>query len=124
MSSSNFLRNLPSMQPQNRGYVTGSDGVDTDYSFTIYTITAVPAARNAVYMFCQQQSSRYVPLYIGKADDLASRLHAHERIEDAKMLGATHLLVHVPGLTARVHYLEAERRLIYHYQPALNTNFR
>ena len=124
MGTSNFLQNLTPLQPPNLGLVTGSDGVDTDYSFAIYPITSVPSARNAVYMFCQQQSSNYVPVYIGKADDLSSRLHAHERINEAMRLGATHLLVHVPGLTARVHYLEAERRLIYRYQPVLNTTFR
>lgn len=104
--------------------ITGFDGVDTDYSFSVYSIHSMPTAANAVYMFCKLQNNIYVPLYIGKADNLYSRLVGHERIDEAVRLGATHLLVHSPGFGARVSYLEAERRLIAQYNPILNVQHR
>ena len=104
--------------------IKGFDGVDTEYSFGIYSIHATPCAKNAVYLFCKVQGGQYVPLYIGKAADLSKRLVQHERLDEAIRLGATHLLVHAPGLGARVHYLEAERRLIGHYAPILNVQHR
>lgn len=104
--------------------IKGFDGIDTDYTFGVYSIHVEPSATNAVYMFCKIQSGQYVPLYIGKAENLISRLTSHERAAEAIRLGATHLLVHVPGFGARVHYLEAERRLIAHYNPVLNVQYR
>lgn len=106
------------------GSVEGSDGIDTRYSFGIYSINALPSASNAVYMFCYVQSGSYVPVYIGKAESLYDRLFGHERKQEAIRIGATHLLVHSPGYGARVHYLEAERRLIAQYNPVLNTQHR
>lgn len=104
--------------------IKGFDGVDTEYNFGIYSIHATPRATNSVYLFCKIQDGQYVPLYIGKAADLSKRLVGHERRDEAIRLGATHLLVHAPGLGARVHHLEAERRLIGHYAPILNVQFK
>ena len=85
---------------------------------------AIPRATNSVYLFCKVQGGQYVPLYIGKATELSKRLVGHERLDEAIRLGATHLLAHAPGLGARVHYLEAERRLIGHYAPILNVQHK
>ena len=81
-------------------------------------------ATRPVYLFCKEQHGQYVPLYIGKAEDLRSRLVGHERLAEALRLGATHLLIHKPGYGDKVHYLEAERRLIAHYNPTLNVQHR
>lgn len=104
--------------------IKGFDGIDTDYTFGVYSIHFAPNATNAVYMFCKIQNGQYVPLYIGKAENLKNRLMGHERMAEAVRLRATHLLVHTPGFGARVHYLEAERRLISHYNPVLNVQYR
>lgn len=104
--------------------INGFDGVDTNYSFGVYSIHSTPSATNAVYLFCKIQNGQYVPLYIGKAENLHSRLVGHERMAEGIRLGATHLLVHTPGYGARVHYMEAERRLIAHYDPVLNVQHR
>ncbi len=104
--------------------IRGFNGIDTDYTFGIYSIHVAPSATNAVYMFCKKKGGQYVPLYIGKAENLKLRLTSHERAAEAIRLGATHLLVHTPGFGARVHYLEAERRLIAHYNPVLNVQYR
>lgn len=105
--------------------VDGFDGIDTDYTFGVYDINALPSGANAVYMFCKVQNNNYMPLYIGRAEDLSGRLSDHERKLEAIQLGARYLLVHTPLLLgARVHYIEAERRLIRKYNPILNTQHR
>ena len=111
--------------PQMLGSLSGFDGVDTDYSFGIYAIDATPAGVNAVYMFCRLEGRIYVPIYIGRAEILSERLRGHERRAEAIRLGAGALLVHTPpAIGARVDYITAERRLIAHYNPALNTQHR
>ena len=103
---------------------SGFDGVDTNYSFGVYSVHATPNATNAVYLFCKFHAGQYMPVYTGKAENLHSRLVEHERMDESIRLGATHLLVHTPGYGARVHYLEAERRLIAYYNPVLNVQHR
>lgn len=109
--------------PMPHGTLSVSDGVDTNYRFTVYDIRAVPAAVDAVYIFARREGNVYVPLYIGRAEFLSRRLRAHERLPDALKQGATHLLVHQPGHLPRVSYKEAERRLIHRYTPALNEQY-
>ncbi len=108
--------------PATAGAVRGFDGVDTSYQFEIFGIHAQPAKTNAVYMFCKLENGNYVPVYIGRAQNLSERLANHERKTEAINLGAQYLLVHTPPVyAARVNYIEAERRLITQYNPVLNT---
>lgn len=97
------------------------DGVDTDYRFSVYDIRDRPAGFAAIYVFARWTGAGYSPLYIGKADDLLARLCGHDRLDEALRLGASHLLVHIPGRFDRVTYTEAERRLIRRFAPPLNT---
>ena len=113
------------LQPRSPATVRGFDGVDTSYQFEIYGIDAQPIRANAVYMFCKLEHGIYVPNYIGRAQNLSERLANHERKAEAINLGAQFLLVHTPpAFTARVNYIEAERRLIRQYNPVLNTQHR
>lgn len=113
------------LQPRPVPAVRGFDGVDTSYRFEILGIHEQPARTNAVYMFCKLENGNYVPLYIGRARNLAERLSGHERKTEAVRLGAQYLLVHTPPVfAARVNYIEAERRLIAHYNPVLNIQYR
>ncbi len=107
--------------PVPSGSVTGFDGIDTNYRFDVYRIFERPAGVNAVYAFATLAGTTYLPLYIGRADILSSRLADHDRREEAVARGATHLLVHVPGTLDRINYKEAERRLIQFFAPPLNT---
>ena len=106
-------------------YLLCFDGVDTDYLFYIYEINQCPSEFNAVYMFCKTQVypryQSYIPLYIGKTNDVAKRLNGHERLMDAINQGATHLLVHVPGYKDLIKYTDAEQRLINYYDPPMNS---
>ena len=113
--------NIPPMLPPGTfGNIAVFDGIDTNYRFEIHGISEIPAGTNAVYMFCKLQNSTFEPVYIGKAEDLAARLHRHERISEAILLGASHLLVHEAGYEPRINPIEAERRLIAYYNPPLN----
>ena len=106
------------------GWANGHDGIDTNYTFEVYPILTKPRRANSVYLFCCVQGAHYAPIYIGKAEDLHSRLVGHNRLVEAICLGARYLLVHSPGLWPRIHYLEAERRFIAHYNPVLNVHHR
>ncbi len=74
------------------------------------------------YMFVRLTNQTWVPLYIGIADDLRARLTGHERWAEAKGQGATHLVVQ--GLDALDAREKAERDLIGHWNPHLNTHYR
>jgi hypothetical protein len=76
------------------------------------------------YMFVRRlQNGNWVPVYIGQADSLKSRLPTHDRWSDAKRAGATHVMSHTTpgGEKAR---LDEERDLIQHWIPPLNTHHR
>jgi predicted GIY-YIG superfamily endonuclease len=102
------------------GFVWGDDGVDSQYRFDIYDISASPVGTNAIYVFARLEGSTYLALYIGRAEVLERRLSNHERRDEAIRQGARALLVHIPGSAPRVAYVEAERRLIRRYGPILN----
>ena len=102
------MSNIPTI------YFSYEDG--TRYEFRIYPIEATPSADNAVYMFCCVEDNEYIPVYIGKAEDLPDRLSGHERIDEARDLGATHLLVYASDPK----YKDVETWLIAHHNPTLN----
>lgn len=117
--------NIPSMLPPGTfGNIAVFDGIDTSYCFEVYGISEIPAGTNAVYMFCRFQSSTYFLLYIGRAENLVTRLTEHERISEAILQGASHLLVCMPDYTTQINFIEAERRLIAYYNPPLNIQHR
>ena len=118
-----MLSNVASQAFDQIGAISGFDGVDTKYTFSIYSIYAKPAGINCVYMFCTLQNGTYTPLYVGRASILSTRLSGHERLREAVQSGASHLLVHSPSGSDRIGYIEAEKRLIAHYSPKMNTHF-
>lgn len=97
-----------------------SDGRLT-YSFVAYPIDSLPAVTNSVYAFSRRDG---FILYIGSAENLPDRLMHHERIAEARNRGVTTLLVHTPTLLSYVDFREAEKRLIYAYDPNMNEMFR
>jgi hypothetical protein len=74
------------------------------------------------YMFVRLTNRGWVPFYVGIADDLSVRLNGHERWPEAYRLGATHLMAQVQVDQAARE--RAERDLIAHYNPPLNTHHR
>jgi len=76
------------------------------------------------YMFVREVSSgKWLPVYIGQADDLGNRLANHERWAEAIKAGATRVMTHTTpaGEQAR---LDEERDLIEYWHPPLNTHHR
>jgi hypothetical protein len=72
------------------------------------------------YAFVRLEGTELVPLYVGAAPALAERLRGHERLAEARALGAAYLLVHVPDPEDPVPHDEAARRLALHHRPPLN----
>ena len=76
------------------------------------------------YVFVKPSGiNAYLPVYIGQADSLKTRLANHERIAEAKRAGATLIMSHTTpnGEQAR---LAEERDLIAKWAPVLNTQHK
>lgn len=74
------------------------------------------------YMFIKQVIGGWVPVYIGIADDLSTRLPGHNMIPEAVKLGATHVLAATNE--NRVAREAEEQDLIGYWNPVLNTHYR
>ncbi|MBB3396896.1 hypothetical protein FHT71_003583 [Rhizobium sp. BK060] len=95
------------------------------YRYWFLDSPAVPSSikkEGGNYMFAKPTQAGWVPVYIGVADDLSSRVPYHDRWADAVRAGATHVLAHVqPNAT---HRASEERDLISYWSPPLNTHHR
>lgn len=82
------------------------------YEFSVHELNVTWSHVGAVYLFCgvKQPENQWIPLYVGRADDLADRLSTHERWPEAVQLGANRERI--------------ERELIQAYQPQLNVQLR
>ena len=80
------------------------------------------SSQPGVYMFVRRVNRTWVPVYIGIADDLPTRLTGHERWAEAVALGATHFVAH--GQASRDVRERVERDLIGLWNPPLNTHHR
>ena len=96
----------------------GQSGHAYRYWFAVFNDSFKDEGGN--YMFVRPAANGYLPVYIGQADSLKSRLPNHERLADAKRAGATLAMCHTTpaGEQAR---LAEERDLIQKWRPALNT---
>lgn len=73
-----------------------------------------------LYIFAgTNPAGEWYPLYIGQAESLAERIPTHERWQEARQLGATH--VHALVVRDKAQRCAAEAELIRAYQPRLNT---
>jgi excinuclease UvrABC nuclease subunit len=94
------------------------------YTFTVYTKTGTTwNAKAGVYMFASLNSNQKWDVhYVGQCDSFEDRIPSHERWEDARRLGATHVLAVVVSLQADRDALE--QHAIQDFQPPLNTHYR
>ncbi|TCU75036.1 hypothetical protein EDE08_103252 [Bradyrhizobium sp. R2.2-H] len=88
------------------------------FEFQRYPIDARPQGRNCVYGFVSPYGFVH---YIGRAEDLATRIGSHDRIDEAKRDGATELWVHRTDVHSKVHFHDVEQRLIRTLCPPLNS---
>jgi hypothetical protein len=77
----------------------------------------------ANYMFAHLTVNGWHILYIGQCASARDRLPCHERWEDARKLGATHVLNHVSSPDEKIRKTE-ERDLIASHTPVLNTHYQ
>jgi len=73
-----------------------------------------------VYIFSGVKNNIWHAYYIGITDSFQDRHPNHERWEEAKCLGATH--VHARGESQAAVRESIEKELIETYQPTLNTH--
>ncbi|CAN7624600.1 hypothetical protein [Aminobacter sp. LjRoot7] len=74
------------------------------------------------YMFAKLTPNGWLPVYIGIADDLSTRIPCHDRWDDAVKAGAIRVLGHTqsnPDLRRA-----EEIAMIAYWQPILNTQHR
>jgi hypothetical protein len=76
------------------------------------------------YAFVKQlPNGNYLPLYFGEAQDLRARIPCHDRLDDARRLGITHVMAHTTQGGEQVRLAE-ERDLIQQWNPTMNTHHR
>lgn len=74
------------------------------------------------YMFVKLTPQGWVPVYIGIADNLATRIAYHDRWDDAVRAGAIRVMGHTEASAAKRQ--AEERDLIAYWNPVLNTQHR
>jgi hypothetical protein len=102
----------------------GSSGKSYRYWF-LENITANGIkAESGNYAFVKQlPNGNFSPLYFGQAEDLQARIPNHERWDEAKRAGATHVMAHTTQGGENVRLAE-ERDLIQRWNPTLNVHHR
>lgn len=102
----------------------GSSGAKYRFWFIDLSLKSL-VRQSGIYMFVRQSNrerNQWVPVYIGVADDLVNRLTGHERWEEAKRHGATHVMAQ--GQADQTAREKAEQDLIGYWNPPLNTHHR
>jgi hypothetical protein len=89
-------------------------------NMTAAGIQAVPGN----YAFVKQlPNGNFLPLYFGQAINLQDRIPTHDRWEDARRLGVTHMMAHTTQGGEQVR-LDEERDLIQQWNPPMNIHHR
>ena len=91
------------------------------HRFIIASPDANFAAAPAVYAFARPSGRSWVPVFISRTANLAGRLSRHPQWDEARRLGATHVLVHRPGERDAREAVEAD--LLGALKPVMNGPF-
>lgn len=75
----------------------------------------------AVYAFAKPNGRQWVPVFLSRTANLAARMDRHPQWEEARRLGATHVLVHRRG--ERDAREEVEADLLAALRPVMNGPF-
>lgn len=92
------------------------------HEFTVYPWNTTWNDVGGVYIFSYLLSNQWKAVYIGMADSFLNRLSSHDRDQEAKRLGATH--VHAMVVQQEASRLAIEKQLIAACQPPLNTHHK
>jgi len=91
--------------------------------FGIYPTDSQWSDVGGIYIFTKlNDENRWVPLYIGQASSFKERFSSHERLEEAKKLGVTH--IHAKTVPKQADRDLIESRLIESYQPRFNSHYK
>ena len=90
------------------------------YEFEVLNMDGMWKDVGGVYIFSGVKDNIWRAYYIGITDSFQDRHPNHERWEEAKRLGATH--VHARGESQAATRESIEKELIGTYQPPLNTH--
>jgi hypothetical protein len=102
----------------------GESGKTYRYYALASVTTAGIKAGPGNYAFVKQlPNGNFTPLYFGQAEDLQARLPCHERLDEARRAGVTHVMAHTQSGGEQVRLAE-EYDLIRHWNTALNTHHR
>lgn len=75
-----------------------------------------------IYAFAHKDTNGWVIHYVGQTNSFADRIPSHERWEDARRAGATHVLAAVVATQGDRDKIESA--MIRELQPRLNTQLR
>jgi hypothetical protein len=88
-------------------------------TFTIYDYDVTKwKTVGGLYIFARVAGDRWDALHVGKAENFCMRLPSHERWEEARRLGATH--VHALVVPLEVNRARLEAALIAYLKPPMN----
>lgn len=103
---------------------TGKTGAKYRYWFLADITTNGIKAVAGNYAFVKKLANgNFIPLYFGQAENLQTRIPNHDRWDEARRAGVTHVMAHTTlgGEQAR---LDEERDLIQQWQPPMNVQHR
>lgn len=91
------------------------------HRFSLHRPNGKFPARAAVYAFVRpvQGAAAWAPVFLSRTANLSARMERHERWEEARRLGATHILVHQREERDVREFVEAD--LLATLKPVLNT---
>jgi excinuclease UvrABC nuclease subunit len=92
------------------------------YEFGIFEKQISWNAVGGIYIFAGSRGGMWHPYYVGQADSFQSRIPSHDRWDDARMVGATH--IHAMVVEQSANRDKIEKELIGDFQPPLNVHHR
>jgi hypothetical protein len=90
---------------------------------TNITMEGIQAAAGNYAFVKQLPSGNFVPLYFGETENLRDRILSHDRWDEARRAGLTHVMGHTTPAGAQAR-LSEERDLIQQWNPPLNAQHR
>lgn len=75
-----------------------------------------------LYIFSYVSEGRWIPLYVGQAENFQTRMPNHDRLDEAVRNGATH--IHAKVCSQQAFRDRWEQLLIQHLQPPMNIHYR
>lgn len=97
-------------------------GPTQSLSFEVYTQNQNWNSLPGLYIFARPSGAKWSAIYVGQADNFATRLPSHGRLSEAVQLGVTQ--IHTLVVYSKPERDRLERLLIQWLQPPLNKQHR